>query len=952
MKFSAMVAVVALLLFSGVVSAQNRATGNFDLVWSVGGEQQKPLLKMVWDNTAPTMSALPDSIIHIKNVKAGTDLDQDGHKEFIVPVFHVENGVNRRSIHVFENRGNDRYVDVWSYQFPDEAGQFVTVDESDLDGDGVKEILVVHIPQVGTNPSVLFVFENVGDDDYGTAPVVEWNLDTPGLDIVRVAKAADLDNDGQQEVVMTTFTTNPSIVIASVSDFILPVWTTEFSSDLGTTSPDIAAIGIGDMDNDGTPEVVASDGSTDKLVIVEASGPDTYQTNLVDMPVAGKTVSVHGIDLTDANGDGRDEAYFANLQGAVWVVATNGDAMNITTSDIHLIEDTSEQWLEASTGNLGFGGSDFVIAASNATKAVNYRYAGGPGGDVTDPANYQVATVVDSADVAALVPGGIRLYGLDLADDMDGDGLPEIVFSRGSTRGGHTAPALFVAEVDVDAVTSAALPDSIIHIKNVKAGTDLDQDGKQEFIVPIFHVENGVNRRSIHVFENTGNDSYADVWSYQFPDEAGQFVTVDESDLDGDGVKEILVVHIPQVGTNPSVLFVFENVGDDDYGTAPVVEWNLDTPGLDIVRVAKAADLDNDGQQEVVMTTFTTNPSIVIASVSDFILPVWTTEFSSDLGTTSPDIAAIGIGDMDNDGTPEVVASDGSTDKLVIVEASGPDTYQTNLVDMPVAGKTVSVHGIDLTDANGDGRDEAYFANLQGAVWVVATNGDAMNITTSDIHLIEDTSEQWLEASTGNLGFGGSDFVIAASNATKAVNYRYAGGPGGDVTDPANYQVATVVDSADVAALVPGGIRLYGLDLADDMDGDGLPEIVFSRGSTRGGHTAPALFIMEGAMNPVGIGGGDAIPQEFNLLQNYPNPFNPETNITFALPRATQVTLTIYNVLGQKVRTLVNGFLEARVHTVRWDGKDDRGVAVPSGFYIYRLEAGDFTGAKRMLLIR
>ncbi|RMH74661.1 MAG: VCBS repeat-containing protein, partial [Calditrichaeota bacterium] len=143
MKFSAMVAVVALLLFSGVVSAQNRATGNFDLVWSVGGEQQKPLLKMVWDNTAPTMSALPDSIIHIKNVKAGTDLDQDGHKEFIVPVFHVENGVNRRSIHVFENRGNDRYVDVWSYQFPDEAGQFVTVDESDLDGDGVKEILVV-----------------------------------------------------------------------------------------------------------------------------------------------------------------------------------------------------------------------------------------------------------------------------------------------------------------------------------------------------------------------------------------------------------------------------------------------------------------------------------------------------------------------------------------------------------------------------------------------------------------------------------------------------------------------------------------------------------------------------------------------------------------------------------------------------------------------------------------
>ena len=496
------------------------------------------------------------------------------------------------------------------------------------------------------------------------------------------------------------------------------------------------------------------------------------------------------------------------------------------------------------------------------------------------------------------------------------------------------------------------LPDSIIHIKNVKAGIDMDQDGKQEFMVPVLHVVDGVNRRSILVFEKTGNDHYANVWSYTFPDEASEFVTLDVSDLDGDGNQEILAVHIPAVGTNPSVLYVFENVGDNDYGTGPVVQWDLGTPGLDKVRLAKAADLDNDGKQEVVMTTFTTNPSIVIASVSDFVIPVWTTEFSDNLGTTSPDIAGLTISDMDNDGTPEVVCSDGSTDNLVVVEATGADTYALNLVPMPVAGKTVSVHGIDAVDANGDGRDEVYFANLQGAVWVVATSGDAINLTTSDIHMIDDTNEQWLEASTGDLGFGGSDFVIAASNATKAVNYRYAGGAFGDVTDPLNYQVSTVIDSADVAAIVPGGIRVYGLDLAGDMDGDGLPEIVFSRGSTRGGTNAPALFITEGQMNPVGITDPGTVPHQFALEQNYPNPFNPETNISFALPKTSHVELVIYNVLGQKVRTLVNQTLEAKVHTVKWDGRDDQGVAVPSGLYFYRLKSQQFTQTKRMLLVR
>lgn len=240
-------------------------------------------------------------------------------------------------------------------------------------------------------------------------------------------------------------------------------------------------------------------------------------------------------------------------------------------------------------------------------------------------------------------------------------------------------------------------------------------------------------------------------------------------------------------------------------------------------------------------------------------------------------------------------------------------------------------------------------ASLLGAVWVVETDGDVASLTTADIHLINDDAEQWLEASVGHFGSSGTDFVIAASNASKAISLRYTGG---DVTDPANYEKYTVVDSSNIDPFIPGGMRVYGLDVGDDMDGDGMSEIVFSRGSTRGGETAPAIFIMEGSLKPVGIEDGDGVVRSFKLLQNYPNPFNPETSITFSLPVAGVVQLDIFNLLGQKVRTLVNGLREASVHTVQWNGKNDAGVQVPSGLYFYRIKAEGFTDTKRMLLLK
>ncbi|MBL7996740.1 T9SS type A sorting domain-containing protein [bacterium] len=94
------------------------------------------------------------------------------------------------------------------------------------------------------------------------------------------------------------------------------------------------------------------------------------------------------------------------------------------------------------------------------------------------------------------------------------------------------------------------------------------------------------------------------------------------------------------------------------------------------------------------------------------------------------------------------------------------------------------------------------------------------------------------------------------------------------------------------------------------------------------------------------------LPGKFALSQNYPNPFNPNTMIPFDLAKSSFIKLRIYNILGQEVRLLKNEFLQTGSYAVPWDGKDQRGTAVSSGLYIYRLETKGFIQSRKMLFIK
>ena len=93
-------------------------------------------------------------------------------------------------------------------------------------------------------------------------------------------------------------------------------------------------------------------------------------------------------------------------------------------------------------------------------------------------------------------------------------------------------------------------------------------------------------------------------------------------------------------------------------------------------------------------------------------------------------------------------------------------------------------------------------------------------------------------------------------------------------------------------------------------------------------------------------------PNKFTLAQNFPNPFNPTTSISFALDRNAEVNLSIYNMLGQKVRTLAEGSKNAGTHTLQWNGLDDAGQNVSTGIYLYRLTSGSKSITKKMAFMK
>ena len=113
-------------------------------------------------------------------------------------------------------------------------------------------------------------------------------------------------------------------------------------------------------------------------------------------------------------------------------------------------------------------------------------------------------------------------------------------------------------------------------------------------------------------------------------------------------------------------------------------------------------------------------------------------------------------------------------------------------------------------------------------------------------------------------------------------------------------------------------------------------------------------YVGASGTSQLSIGGisNKGLPVRFTVYPNFPNPFNPTTQIRYNLPKENTVTITIFDLAGRNIRTLMNVEQTAGYHTIGWDASNDLGEGVAAGMYIYTIQAGEYRATKKMVLLK
>jgi len=242
--------------------------------------------------------------------------------------------------------------------------------------------------------------------------------------------------------------------------------------------------------------------------------------------------------------------------------------------------------------------------------------------------------------------------------------------------------------------------------------------------------------------------------------------------------------------------------------------------------------------------------------------------------------------------------------------------------------------------------------NLQGADGTDSLDADGNVVSLCDTMLAVADQSKWLDDSTN---------IQIASHGVSESNNIHATDLGWNL-DPMyiNKQIERNKDWLD------NGVHNTFTDYWWNVQEDDNPVVVqwpipmdFSYSATssaatacsHGGPVGSTKHMDHSAALEIDVS-SETLPNRFGLKQNYPNPFNPTTEIAFTLDQTADVNLSIYNMLGQKVRTLTNGSKNAGTHTLQWNGLDEMGQNVSTGIYLYRLTSGSKSITKKMAFMK
>ncbi|HPR17638.1 MAG TPA: S8 family serine peptidase [Candidatus Cloacimonadota bacterium] len=478
---------------------------------------------------------------------------------------------------------------------------------------------------------------------------------------------------------------------------------------------------------------------------------------------------------------------------------------------------------------------------------------------------------------------------------------------------------------------------------------DLEDDGDKEVI---FGDQGGI----LHVMNADGTNAFPDINTGGIINAA-----VAAGDIDGDNVEDIVIAneagHV--IAYNASGTQIFDYACGGSIKGAPMI-----------------ADVDGNGINEVIAATFIGAQVHVINNDGTAF-----TNFPAALSGGS--LSSPAIGDLNGDGNLDIVvaALNGTLD--VIDSSTG-----TELAGFPYSTGAGSYHGPIISNVDDDADPEILVASTTGIVCIINNDGSLLSQTNFANQIKTSIVTANFDNSGNNdLAFvtGNGNVYITDNTGTPLANFPVSLG-----TNVESTPVIADMDNNGTPDLIFGDNAgyLHSIDITGnettgfpiflgstiktspalgDSDGDGDIDILvpnqtsfvlvdykneigditwanFKRNPRRTGNAYDAT---------AGNNQNNVQPVADNLGRNYPNPFNPTTNISFTLAEESQVKLNIYNVKGQKVRTLVSDKQNAGTHIVTWNGKDDNGSNVGSGIYFYKLQAGArYTSSRKMILLK
>ncbi len=371
----------------------------------------------------------------------------------------------------------------------------------------------------------------------------------------------------------------------------------------------------------------------------------------------------------------------------------------------------------------------------------------------------------------------------------------------------------------------------------------------------------------------------------------------------------------------------------------------------------KAADIDDDGALDFALISTSHSDSYVYIyrvdslrdTIPEYIIPDTSNGFGDNIIT----------GDFNGDNYLDlaIAAFLPRDSNFVKFYWGGPDFDTIPDFEIYSFSPQFGMIMVYIPDFNGDGYGDIFISGGADDPYGIYFGGPLLD---NKVDLVVNTARLGggfeppsSDAYAGDINSDGfSDLVWGYINPNAFINefHLHLGG--------ADLDSVMLADAYFENLMIPGGQNFLGQKLAGigDFNGDGLDDFaVRSQTARTGPNWIGEVNFFAGwrdIVTDVEIEHDPALPETFQLKQNYPNPFNPETTIEFSLTQRSEVQLVIYNTLGQRVNTILDGTYSAGEYRIRWNGTDDNGKQLASGMYFYKLQTPDIAQSRKMIMLK